>query len=756
MNSFPFVDAKNVDLTNCDREQIQFSGAIMPHGVMLVVDEPEMQILQASLNVGELLGIPATELVGSSLRRVLSADQFETLNMRVQREDLQDAPVHAGRMQVAGRDFDLLAHRCDQVLILELELRPTPSEVPTTDIYSDVRAALAALQGTTSVQSFLELAVAKIKAFTGLDRVMAYKFMEDGSGWVRSEAVNSGLEPYLGLHYPPSDIPAPARRLFARTWVRHQPDIGYRPVPLYPENNPKTGGPLDLSSAFLRSVSVMYVDYLKNMGARSSMVMTLLKDGKLWGLIACHHHSAPKHIPYEARMACEFLAHMVSLLMSSKEDLENQEYRLRLKSNEVLLVGNLSRGGDLVQGFISNSQNLLRFLTCEGAAVVVNDQIYLVGATPSARQVETIVQWLAANVRQDVFSTDCLSSHLPGSENLKETCAGLLAVKVSKSRRDFLLWFRPEKLQTVNWAGDPGKPVDISSDGQRLLPRTSFALWQQSVELKSAPWTEVETEAVEALRAAIRELVLVRAEETVMLYADLERSHADLNTFAYAASHDLKEPLRGIQNLSEMIREEAGTLLSEENQARLAGIGRLSNRMNQLIESLLEYSRAGRGDFMQSNIDMNLVVADATEMLQERIAAANAVVEVLQTLPVVNADRMRMVEVYMNLIANAVKYNQREHKRIQIGFTESDTAGRPVFFVRDNGIGIDAQYHEQIFEIFTRLHDRDKFGGGSGAGLTIVSKVIERHKGRIWLESEVGTGTTFFFVLGEQEKVEEA
>jgi chemotaxis family two-component system sensor kinase Cph1 len=754
MSSLSFVDAKNVDLTNCDREQIQFSGAIMPHGVMLVVDEPELQILQASLNAGDLLGIPATELVGSSLRRVLSTDQLETLKLRLQREKLQDAPVHAGRMQVAGRDFDVLAHRRDQVLILELELRPADPEIPATDIYSDVHAALAALQGTVGVQAFLELAVAKIKALTGFDRVMAYKFMEDGSGWVRSEAVNGGLEPYLGLHYPPSDIPAPARRLFALTWVRHQPDIDYRPVPLHPENNPKTGGPLDLSSAFLRSVSVMYVDYLKNMGTRSSMVMTLLRDGKLWGLIACHHHSAPKHIPYEVRMACELLAHMVSLLMSSKEDLENHEYRLRLKSNEVLLGGNLSRGGDLVQGFISNAQNLRGFLTCEGAAVVVNDQIHLVGATPSARQVETIVQWLAANVGKDVFSTDCLSSHLPGSENLRETCAGLLAVKVSKSRRDFLLWFRPEKLQTVNWAGDPGKPVDISSDRQRLLPRTSFALWQQSVELKSAPWTEVETEAVEALRIAILELVLARAEDRI--HADLERSHADLSTFAYAASHDLKEPLRGIQNLSEMICEEGGTLLSEQNQSRLAGIGRLSSRMNQLIESLLEYSRAGRGEFLQSDIDMNLVVADAIEMLQERIAAANAVVEVLQTLPVVNADRMRMVEVYMNLIANAVKYNQREHKRIQVGFTDNDTAGRPVFFVRDNGIGIDARYHDKIFEIFTRLHDRDKFGGGSGAGLTIVSKVIERHKGRIWLESEVGTGTTFFFVLGEQEKGAEA
>ena len=741
------ITSKRVDLTNCDQEQIQYAGAIQPHGALLVIEEPELGILQASRNTEEWLGIPAETLVGGNLRSLFSEEQMAGLREHLLRQKLDGPPVHVARTEVSGRGCDVFAHRQDQVLILELEER-WEANLSLFDIYSRLSGAISRLEATTSLQSFLDLAAREISVFTGFDRVMIYKFMEDKSGWVRSEALTEGWESYLGLHYPASDIPEPSRRLFSLTWVRHQPDIAYIPVPIVPENNPLTGGPLDLSYSLLRSVSIMYVDYLKNMGTRSSLVMTLLKDGKLWGLVACHHHAGPKHVPYEVRAACEFMAHMVSLLMSAKEDIEDYQYRMKLKSTQMLMVENISRRADFISGFIEDSPNLLDFVKAEGAATVVNGEIVLLGHTPSEPEIQQIVRWLSTAMVEHVFATDCLSAHLPQAVSFRGLCAGLLALRFSTTRHDFLLWFRPEIIQTVNWAGDPKKPVDLSIDGQRLRPRGSFALWKETVQLKSSPWADVELEATRELRSALLELVLRRADELGRLYADLERSHAELDSFAYVASHDLKEPLRGIHNYAEMLSEEYAEKLDQAGKQKLATLSRLSQRMSELLDSLLEYSRLGRTEFSNTDTDLNRVAAEALDLLQVRIQAEHVSIVIPRPLPVVKGDRMRLIEVFMNLISNAIKYNNKAAKEIEIGFETSALSDQPVLYVRDNGIGIREEHYKQIFQIFRRLHATTEFGGGSGAGLTIVSKIIDRSGGSIWLKSIMGQGTTFYFTLG--------
>ena len=742
------VTAATVDLTNCDREQIQFSGAIQPHGVLLVLEEPELRIVQASRNTEALLGIPVETLVGSNLGVLFSEEQIAMMRMVFLRQNLEGAPVHIVRTLCAGRNYDVFAHRGAGILLIELEKSPETEALSLFDLYSRLNGTISKLEATVTLQSLLDLAAQEIRFFSGLDRVMIYKFMEDKSGWVRSEALGEGLEPYLGLHYPASDIPEPARRLFSLTWVRHQPDIGYTPAPLYPERNPLTGGPLDLSYSLLRSVSIMYVDYLKNMGTRASLVMTLLKDGKLWGLVACHHHSGPKHVPYELRTACEFLAHMISLMMSAKEDAENYQYRMRLKSTQLQMLGNISRRADFISGFVETSPNLLDFVKAAGAATVVNGRSTSLGHTPSEKEIGLIVQWLSTTMSDDVFATDCLSALLTQAEAFKEVCAGLLALRFSSTKNDFILWFRPEILQTVNWAGDPNKPVDLSSDSQRLMPRGSFALWKETVRLKSSPWAAVELEAVKEFRAALLELVLRRAEELGRLYADLERSHAELDSFAYVASHDLKEPLRGIHNHAEILNEDYADKLDQGGKDKLATLSNLSRRMTELLDSLLEYSRVGRAEFSNIDVDLNGVVSQAVGLLDSRMQAGDVSIQIPHLLPTVRGDRLRLVQVFMNLISNAIKYNDKIMKEIEIGFELSPIGGQPILSVRDNGIGINQEHFQQIFQIFRRLHSSGQFGDGTGAGLTIIQKIVERIGGRIWLRSIPGQGTTFYFTLG--------
>lgn len=742
------ITAENVDLSNCDREQIQYAGAILPHGVLATASESDWTVLQASVNCGEMLGVPAEDLLGQSIGRLFSAAQWSIVTERFARLHSAGLPSYLLRATLHDTLFDVFAHRYDGVVIFEFE-KCTEEADESFQLQKDIHEALTTLQGASSLQTFLDSAVAQIRRFTGFDRVMAYKFMPDGTGWVRSESLaeDGDFAPFLGLHYPASDVPLPARRLFSLTWLRHQPDIDYTPVPITPATNPVTGKSLDLSCAQLRSVSLMYTGYLKNMGTRSSMVLSLMKTGKIWGLIACHHHRAPKHVPYRERMACEFVAHMVSLLISAKEDLDVSEYRVRLKTTERLLVENFSREYDVSTALLQRSPTALEFVNAGGAAVVVEGRVTSRGQTPAQERILQITKWLSLSIDREVFATDTLAGCMPEWANCKDVASGLLALRFARNRNDYVLWFRPEQIQNVNWAGDPQKPVDISSDGQRLMPRTSFALWKETVRLKSEPWSEMEIEAVSQLRSSILELVLRKADEIGKLYDNLERSHAQLDTFAYVASHDLKEPLRGISNYAEMLLEDYSEALDEEGFGRLQTISRLARRMDDLLDSLLEYSRVGRVDFADLEVDMNVVVTEAVDTLKLRIAERKVTIRVPKRLPSVRGDQIHLRELLTNLISNAVKYNDREEPFVEIGVSPDLGADEVVLYVRDNGIGIREAHLEQIFQIFRRLHARNEYGGGAGAGLTIAKKIVERHGGRIWVDSVSGQGTTFWFSL---------
>lgn len=742
------VTAKNVDFSNCDRELVQYPGAIQPHGAMLIVNEPDYVVIQASANAGKFLGGTAEELIGRNIAEVLGGAApafFE----RLQRMSLENTPVHVAREFFAGsaQGVNVFVHRCDGVLILELELISEASSLNNGNLYSDVRATIARLQATTSLQEFFDLAVERIRDFTGYDRVMAYKFAEDGSGEVIAEAKRDDLEPYLGLHYPATDIPAPARRLFSLSWLRHLPDVEYDAIPLVPENRPETGKPIDMSYAMLRSVSVMYSDYLKNMGVKSTMVMPLMKDGALWGLISAMHHSAPRHVPYEARMAAEFVAHMLSLLTAAKEDAEGAERRLRMTAVVDRLVEALCREPDLHAslGDRSRELNLLSLIDAQGAAVISRGEISLLGTTPTERQVRALAKWLA-QANQAVLATDRLPEQYPPAEAFKSVASGVLSARLSTSELEFLVWFRPEHIEVVKWAGDPKKPVKVGeTDGKiRLMPRSSFALWKESVTGRCEPWHKNDKGAVTELRQAIMEVILNRATEIERANRALAEANIELDSFAYVASHDLKEPLRGIHHMASFLKRGLIDSLGPEERGQLETILKLSRRMDDLIESLLQYSRTGR-------TELDFEPADLDGLVDEALTSCNVLIsdtetEIRRPAPLGPAycDPVRIGEVFTNLISNAVKYNDKPHRWVEIGVE----SGRPKrYYVRDNGIGIAADARERIFEIFRRIHGPDEFGGGVGAGLTIARRIVERHGGMMWVDSAPGSGSTFYFTL---------
>ena len=509
----------------------------------------------------------------------------------------------------SDRGFHLFAHRSAGLIILELENAP-PSTQPSPNLYSELRADIARLQETKSLAEFFDLAVEKIRSFTGFDRVMAYRFDEDGSGHVVAESKRDDLVPYLGLHYPASDIPAPARRLFSLAWVRHLPDVDYVPVPLFSAKS-YTSGPVDMSFASLRSVSVMYSDYLKNMGVKATMVMPLMKEGRLWGLISAMHHSAPRHVPHETRMAAEFLAHTLSLLMSAKEDAELFERAMAMGETTDRLIQALTAEPDFGRtlGSAEMLADVLNQVEASGAAVVSAASVALTGKTPPEDEVRDLAQWIGTQAGP-MFATDRLASLYQPGEAFARVASGVLAIRISPGRPEFLLWFRPEKIEDVSWAGDPHKPVGVSETGGfvRLMPRSSFALWKESVRNHSTPWHENEKTAVLKLRVSISDLVLGGVEKIDRISRELEASHADLDSFAHAATHDLKDHLHGIHHLATTLKRRQADALDEEGRQQIASILKLTQRMDSLIDALLDHSRVGKTAMALESVDLDEVV----------------------------------------------------------------------------------------------------------------------------------------------------
>ncbi len=772
-------------LATCDSEPVQTPGCIQAHGALLVLRLSDLQILQASENTLQHLGEDAASLLGRSVTRVVGAAGEARLHEMLARDALDRGAAYAFTLPArAGLPaLDVCLHRSGGVAVLEFEVTGRAERPADDDFFMLVKAAVGRLQTPGSVRAFCQQVTEEVRAITGLDRVMAYRFHADHHGEVIAESKRDALDPWLGLHYPASDIPLPAREIFKRIWIRPLPDAAGPLVELLPLANPDTGLPLDMTHCALRGASIMYSEYLANLGVAASLTMPIMRDGELWGLIVCNHYTTTA-FRYEVRAACELLAQVASLTLKSAEQAELAEqlaYRLKLEEVHQQLVVRSAREGDLL-ALTAQQPSLLDAIDAGGAALYHLNRWWCVGNVPELAQLDQIAAWLyerpefaneSASTARPVFATHALASVCPAAVGLEDVASGVLATVFSRQQRRLLLWFRPQTMHTVRWAGSSGDKRQIAGPhGMRLSPRLSFETLTESVCGHSLPWLDVEVDAALRLRTLVLELVITRGERLADLNADLTRSNEELDAFAYVASHDLKEPLRGIHRYAHQLLESAEANGVDQGQSRLRAesLMRLTVRMDSLLDSLLHFSRVGRMELEFEAADLNAVVADAIEMtgaLRNRSGNSSgnhggtdspSRIDIPRPLPVVQCDPLRVGEIYSNLLANALKYKRGAQAHIELGYigagetTERPnapeaTTGQDIFYVRDQGIGIDPRHHEQVFRLFKRMHGRDDYGGGVGAGLTIVQKLVQRHGGRVWIDSVLDVGTTFYFTL---------
>jgi light-regulated signal transduction histidine kinase (bacteriophytochrome) len=771
-----------VNLTNCDREPIHIPGSIQPHGVLLVLTEPDLQILQVSNNCQPILGLSPRQLCDRPLADLLLPEPIGKIRDHLERGF---DPINPLSLKVATSDGSLLSfngivHRSPSgELLLEIEPQGAIEINDPFECHRQMKHLLTQLQQVEHLQTLWDLLVREIRQLTGFDRVMIYRFNPRcGDGEVIAEDKRPELEPYLGLHYPDSDIPKQAKALYTLNWLRLIPDVNYQPVGLFPER--PQAGPLDMSYSVLRSVSPIHIEYLQNMGVAASMSISLIHEQELWGLIACHHQT-PKFVSYEIRLFCECLGQLISTALPSKQTSESLDYQLSLKQIREQLVDRLMRASQraidenadsaipvepvlLAQLLAADRasdgshyrQKLLQLTGAQGAAVCEGDEIALIGQTPTQEQIRPLLNWLSDRLTQPVWFTESLGSLYPPAQEFQGFPCGLLVIAISQLREDYILWFRPEVLQTVQWAGNPEKAQQIEADGTlTLLPRTSFEAWQETVRGRSKPWLNCEVAGAIELRGAIVDVVLKQAQQLAQINQELERSNHDLDAFAYIASHDLKEPLRGIHNYATFLLEDYASLLPSEGTDKLDTLVRLTERMSHLIDALLRFSRLGRQELQMQPLDLDRLLGNITEVFQmhgqsgDRLSdgSHDRQIQVASPLPRVWGDRLLVEEIFMNLISNALKYNDQEEKIVRIGSYPGTEKGQVILYVQDNGIGIRQKHLDTVFRIFKRLHAPGKYGGGTGAGLTIVKKIIERHGGKIWVESVYRQGTTFLFTL---------
>lgn len=491
--------------------RLRMPGAIQGFGALLTLHPATLRVLNASENVGSELGIPHASIIGRKLQEIISGEEALA---HVSAAMAGGTPVFDNPMlvTVGGRRFDLIMHAHDDVVFAELEvLAPGAPTRADMDRLSD--NAIVGMMVPDTLEALLEAGPNAIRAVTDFDRVLLYKFDETFNGQVVGEARRSGVESFKGLFFPENDIGAPARQLYGENFCRYIPHIATATSPVRPIENPLTNRPLDMSHAVLRAVAPCHVAYLSNMGVTASMSFSIMSEHRLWGLFACHHYNVSL-LSYTQRLVCEQIAMMFAAKFLDLVSPAAVEHDMRQRCDSVLQSSPLCQPNPLQQEWSAEAEReILALVNAEGAAIYLDGSVGEIGSCPDLAELHTYIdeqsdafdRLLRTYDDQGLFYTSSIASVLPFGERMREQGSGVMVIPLSRSRRHYMFWFRPELIVKATWAGNPSE-TKVKDSNIRYSPRQSFAAWKQDIRDRSEPWTKLEIANAITLRDKVLDL----------------------------------------------------------------------------------------------------------------------------------------------------------------------------------------------------------------------------------------------------------
>ena len=734
-----------VDHTNCDIEPIHIPGQIQAHGFLIVVDE-QLIVRYFSNNLPKFLPVAASNILGKSII------YFEALFENAHQSDFITQLINLGKVkksfdqtnpfqiEINGEHFYLIISKSANYFMLEFE--PAFSSDRDVDVQRMIGHTLTQMLSDKKLNHLLNNTATQIKKIINYDRVMIYRFGEDGHGEVVAEARNNELESWLGLHYPASDIPKQARELYKHNLTRLIADVNITPANIMTAADNKE--PLDCTNAQLRAVSPMHILYLKNMGVASSFSISLIYKGELWGLIACHNYT-PKFIDYQSRESSKLIGQILSSALEFRQDEENQLAYEGFKNNFDKLSKSLQKSISIEDALTAESTTILDVVNATGAILIYEKNMVKLGTTPNDEQLTKLLKWIKKSITVSLYYTSNLSAVYPEADIYKDVASGMMLFVLSRELDEYAIWFKPEKIKTITWAGNPEKRLETNADGSVYLsPRNSFEAWTQKVAGNSTSWSDEEIKSVLRLKEEITYAINQKAGAIRVLNERLRQAYEELDTFSFTISHDLKNPITAIKGYLQMLA--MNDSIGKDQANILSRITERTNKMNYMIDEILDYSRIGRSEINYETINIKYLLEDIIKDLDQVYNTQNLKITVGNT-PDIRGDRVMMLQVFSNLLSNAVKYSQFQNPAIvHIEGTANET--NICYSIKDNGIGISIGDLPKVFGLFKRMNIVKEIEG-SGVGLAIVKRIVTKHKGKVWVESELGNGATFYVTFNK-------
>ncbi|MFY7962995.1 MAG: ATP-binding protein [Elsteraceae bacterium] len=739
------VVGEAIDYSECDRELIHQPDAIQPHGALIAIDPTDLSIQLASANLESVSGASLKRALGQPAALLFPEAFLES----VIKETAEEGRRSSGVVKVQdGEWLDFLAHRSQAWLIMELqrERSPLPAEgFALQEEQSFLEEFYATLIAFPSGGFVAQGAAERIRKFTGVDRVLIYQFDPAGNGCVIAEDKETEWDQSLvGLNFPASDVPKQARALYLRNRVRHVPNNAYVAVDLACAETDRLVEPLDLSFACLRSVSPLHREYQRNMGVLASFSASILVDGALWGLVIGHHR-LPLHLSRGRISAIERAAELLGPRLAQAETQETLAARLQHEKTHRDFIDQLATAEDLLHSFERGKVKLTALYDgATGAVAQIGGQMVAVGRTPSLPKLQRLVDWLHRSVKEDVWATDCISGYVPDFLDEKGIASGALVCYLTPNHLDLVIWFRPEAVEAVTWAGDPAEKA--RADGS-LLPRKRFERW---IELKSAhsrPWAPWKLELANRLSHAITSVLSAQLVKLKTLNEKLELASGVKDRFLAQMSHELRTPLNAVIGFSELIATGFAGPTTDKQKEYLGDVLSAGKHLLSLINDILEISRLEAGKYVIAPTMVNVldVARRAVEMLSPQASQQGVRLEQPPGPPAwITTDERALTQVMVNLLSNGIKFT-KAGGFVRVAVEEKDSTVE--ISVCDSGIGMDEDTLSKIGAPFYQAQHAYRTADGTGLGLSIVQALVKANGGEVRFRSQPGVGTTVTVAL---------